>query len=339
MRATRWHAVLLFLTVFFLQAARADQVMLANGDRLTGKVISKADDTLTFETEYAGKIKIRWKDVVSVTTDKPVTVMSVDGKLQKGRLERTASGGLELVSDDGSHALHLADMSNINPPPHVAGTGVTYNGRVTLLASASRGNTDDGRLYGEAALRARAKQYNYGVEFNAEQKQESGETTAQNYWLAGRYNRVIDEKRFAYVRSSLSHDEFTDIRLRGTVGAGLGWNFFHTEKKTLSVLGGLEYVATDRSTGVSEQYPAFGWGIDYRQWVWADRLELFFNQYGFTTLVSRGDTSYKTKGGVRIPVGSNLTANAQINYDYESNPGPGRDTTDVQLLLGLGYDF
>ena len=113
----------------------------------------------------------------------------------------------------------------------------------------------------------------------------------------------------------------------------------YTEKKTLSVLGGLEYVATDRSTGVSEQYPAFGWGIDYRQWVWADRLELFFNQYGFTTLVSRGDTSYKTKGGVRIPLGSNLTANAQINYDYESNPGPGRDTTDVQLLLGLGYDF
>ena len=42
---------------------------------------------------------------------------------------------------------------------------------------------------------------------------------------------------------------------------------------------------------------------------------------------------------MRIPVGSNLTANAQINYDYESNPGPGRDTTDVQLLLGLGYDF
>ena len=339
MRAHRWRAVLLLFTVFFLQAARADQVMLANGDRLTGKVISKADDTLTFETEYAGKIKIRWSDVVSVMTDQPVTVMSADGKLQKGRLERTASGSLELVSDDGSRAVRLADLSHINPPPHVAGTGVTYKGRVTLLASASTGNTEDARLYGEAELRARAKQYSYGIEFRGEQKEESGETTAQNYWLGGRYNRVIDEERFAYVRSSLSHDEFTDIQLRGTIGAGLGWNLFDTEKTHLSVLGGLEYVATDRSTGVSQQYPAFGWGIDYRQWVWGDRLELFFNQFGFTTLVSRGDTSFKTRGGVRIPLGSNLTANAQVNYDYESNPGPGREKTDVQLLLGLGYDF
>lgn len=339
MRASSWHAVLLFLTAFFLQAARADQIMLANGDRLTGKVISKAGDTLTFETEYAGKIVIRWNDVVSVTTDAPVTILSADGKLHEGRLERAASGGLDLVSDDGARAVQLADMSHINPPPHVSGRGVTYKGRVTVAASASRGNTVDDRLYGEAELRARAKGYSYGVDFRAEQKEESGETTAQNYWLAGRYNHVLDKQRFAYVRSSLDNDEFKDIRLRGTLGAGLGWNFIDTEDAHLSVLGGLDYIAVDRKDGANETFPAFGWGVDYRQWVWADRLELFFNQTGFASLTDSEDVSFKTRGGVRIPLGSNLSANAQINYDYEGDPGPGNDRADVQVLIGLGYNF
>jgi hypothetical protein len=66
---------------------------------------------------------------------------------------------------------------------------------------------------------------------------------------------------------------------------------------------------------------------------------LFFNQTGFSRLTDSGDTSFRTRTGVRIPLGSNLSANAQVNYDYEGDPGPDRDKTDVQMLLGLGYDF
>lgn len=339
MAVCRTLGMLIFGAVLWLQPAHADQIMLANGDRLTGKLISKVDDTLTFETEYAGRIKIRWRDVVSITTDAPVTVMSADGALKKGRIERTASGGLELVTEEGARAVRLADLSYINPPPHISGTGVTYKGRVSVLGSASRGNTDDSRLYAEAGLRARAKAYSYGIEFRGEQKEESGSTTAQNYFVGGRYNRPIDDEHFAYVRTSLDNDEFKDVRLRGTVGAGLGWNIFDSEKKHLSVLGGLELVAVDRKDGTSESFPAFGWGVDYRQWVWADRFELFFDQRGYSSLSDSDDTSFRTRAGVRIPLGSGLTANAQVNYDYEGEPGPTREKTDTQVLLGLGYEF
>jgi putative salt-induced outer membrane protein YdiY len=332
-------AALVLVMVFSLHSAHADQIVLVNGDRLTGKVVSKSEDTLRYRTEYAGEIKVRWKDVVSITTDEPVTVMSADGELEAVRLERAGAGGAKLVSEGKSRDVPLADLAYINPPPHVAGTGVTYRGRVTVLASASRGNTDDARLYGEGELRARAKAYSYGIDFQAEQKEESGDTTAQNYWLGGRYNRVIDDQRFAYARTSLANDEFTDIRLRGTVGAGLGWNIFDTDKTHLSLLGGLEYVAVDRKTGDSGTYAALGWGVDYRQWVWADRLELFFNQTGFANPGDSKEASFRTRTGVRIPLGSNLSANAQVNYDYEGDPGPNRDKADAQVLLGLGYDF
>jgi len=178
---------------FSVPIAQADQILLANGDRLTGKVVSKSDDILKFHTEYAGEINVQWKDVVSITTDAPVTILSPGGELQTGRLEKTPSGVLELISEGRSRELKLADIEHINPPPHVSGTGVTYSGHVDLAANASRGNTDDGRLYGEAEFKARAKTYRYRLFGRAEQKEESGATTAQNYFVSGERDNVIPE--------------------------------------------------------------------------------------------------------------------------------------------------
>jgi putative salt-induced outer membrane protein YdiY len=332
-------AVLILMLTFSWQVSRADQIVLVNGDRLTGKVVSKADDTLKFRTDYAGEIAVQWKDVASITTDAPVTVMSANGELKNVRLERAGSGSVGLVSEGAMREVRLADLAHINPPPHVAGTGVTYRGRVSLLGSASRGNTDDSRIYGEAELNARAKEYRYHLEGRAEQKEESGDTTEQNYYVAGRRDQLIDDERFWYLRSSLEHDEFKDITVRAAAGAGLGWNLIDTSKTQFTVRGGIDYILARRDVVPDETYPAFGWGINYSHWLWTDRLEYFFDQSGFASLTSEGDVSVRTKTGVRLPLGSGLSANAQVNIDYEGDPGPDRDTTDTTLLFGVGSDF
>src|SRR3970040_127175 len=114
-------AASLLVLVFWLPAVRADQIVLVNGDRLTGKVVSKAEDTLKFRTNYAGVIAVHWKDVPSITTDAPVTVVSADGELKNVRLERAGTGSVGLVSAGGVREVRLADRAHINPPPHVAG--------------------------------------------------------------------------------------------------------------------------------------------------------------------------------------------------------------------------
>ena len=331
-------SVLIFL-LCSMPAARADQIVLANGDRLTGTVVSKSDETLKFRTEYAGEIEVRWKDVVSIATDAPVTVLSPNGELQTGKLEVTPAGETAFVSDGGSREITLADIGHINPPPHVSGTGITYSGHVSLLGSASRGNTDDGRLYGEAEFKARAKEYRYRFFGRAEQKEESGETTAQNYFASAERDNVIDDDRFWYLRASVEHDEFKDIQLRAAAGGGLGIRLIDTSNTQFSVRGGLGYVLARRDVVPDETYPAFGWGIDYSHWFIPDRLEFFFNQGGLASLTSKGDVSMRTRTGVRFPISSGLSANAQLNVDYEGDPGPDNEKTDTQLFVGLGYNF
>ena len=53
--------------------ARADEVRLKNGDRLTGEAISLANGTLTFKTAL-GELRIPWGDVTSLAVDKAVFV-------------------------------------------------------------------------------------------------------------------------------------------------------------------------------------------------------------------------------------------------------------------------
>src|SRR5260221_9986352 len=58
MRRTLLSVVALLLAV---SAAHADQVVLKNGDRLTGKIITGDGKTLLLKTEFAGDVTIKWR--------------------------------------------------------------------------------------------------------------------------------------------------------------------------------------------------------------------------------------------------------------------------------------
>jgi len=41
----------------------ADQVVLKNGDRLTGNIVNSDGKTLTLKSEFAGEVKIQWEAI------------------------------------------------------------------------------------------------------------------------------------------------------------------------------------------------------------------------------------------------------------------------------------
>ena len=80
--------------------ARGDVVVMKNGDRLTGKTVHKMADELVFVTTYAGTLKLKWSDIASLVTDKPVTVMISEERILAGKL----GSGLRLASVALDHA-------------------------------------------------------------------------------------------------------------------------------------------------------------------------------------------------------------------------------------------
>jgi putative salt-induced outer membrane protein YdiY len=322
-------------------SAYADEIRLLNGDRISGEIVTKAADTLTVRTQYAGEIDIRWSDVSSVSTTAPIDIMlegadePVRGTLQPGAGGRARIQG----SDTPAGGVSLADIAYLNPKPFESGRGTSYTGRAMLSAAYASGNTDNSRIFGDAEFAARAKRYRYALTGRIDRRKEPL-LEPQSAWLLGaNYDRYFDEAQFGYVRGSLEHDRAKDIDRRTTAGAGYGLQVLDTPSAQLTLRSGLDYVVNERSMAADERYPALGWGIKASYLPWGPRVQLFHEQDGFWNLEQTGTVTVRSKTGIRVPLIERLNATAQLNVDWERRPAPGRVPTDRTLLLGVDYTF
>ena len=338
------HGILSVIALLLLLAhdrAFADEVLLKNGDRISGSIVSKSGDILKLKTDYAGQLSIRWAEVKSLRTDGPVDVMLTDGSLESVRLEPAPDEGTAVrLSPEGEDArIGLERIAYINPAPDVSGRGVAYSGSIHLGASVSDGNTHNRSLYAEGKFIARTKNNRWAVEGDVRLAESEGESTEEKWRLFGNYRRYVHEKHYLYARTSLEHDQFADVDLRATLGGGYGNQVYDTDALRLSYESGLDYVSVNRSDGDDEDYPALGWGIDYRQELWDGIAIVSHDQQGFMSLEDLGNILVRTRSALRFPLGDSLETALQLNLEWDSDPAPDTNPVDSLWLLTLGYKW
>jgi hypothetical protein len=316
-----------FLAALSLAAgpALADDVVLRNGDRLSGTVLHLAGGKLYLRTPYAAKVELAWRDVASLATDAPVAVLK-RGETQPV-MRRLGPGSA------------LDDIVYLNPKPHESGLGTTYTGRAALAASYVRGNARSDRFYADGELTGRARPYRYTVSGKAERRADALAGTNVAWLGSANYDRFVAERRFVYARGSLEHDRLKDIERRGALGAGYGAQLVESGRASVSLRGGIDYVAVQRVATPDERYPALGWALKAEFSPWGARLRVFHEHEGFWNLEDATRVFVRSKSGVRMPLVAALSATAQLNVDWERRPAAGREATDTTLLLGLDYSW
>ncbi|MEI8016447.1 MAG: hypothetical protein WCH20_16630 [Nitrospira sp.] len=60
------------LTIPF--SVQAAVVVLKNGDRITGRIVKMQDKRLEIDPPFSDIIKIKWEDVQSITSERPMSV-------------------------------------------------------------------------------------------------------------------------------------------------------------------------------------------------------------------------------------------------------------------------
>ena len=93
-------------------AAFGDQVVMKNGDRVTGAIVKKDGKTLTIKTEQFGLVTTSWDQVELIRADKPLNVVLPDGKTVQGTLA-TANGKVEVATAGTTVSLAPAEVSVI----------------------------------------------------------------------------------------------------------------------------------------------------------------------------------------------------------------------------------
>ena len=337
------------LLLSIAKATYADQVILKNGDIISGRVVSKSGDILTFNTSYAGDLKIKWKEISTLSTDQPVATLLHDDSYMKTSLLPSERGSVRIsgkdqegdgTMDNESHG--LGEILYINPTPEESGRGYRYSGRANLAFTDTSGNSDNQQLHVDAEIQKRAKAYRYTLGGEANRAKDNELTSVSNRRLYGSYDSFYTPTQFLYVHGALENDRFRDIRMRSVAGVGYGYQVYETATTKLSLKGGPDLVSVERYEAANEFFGALGWHVDFTHktdYFTTAPIELFHVQDGYRGLNSQGDILLKTRTGVRIPLRQGFVATAQYNLDWESHPAPDRRNSDRQFLLGIGYVF
>lgn len=209
----------------------------------------------------------------------------------------------------------------------------TGNSRGTTLSLAADGvratDSDKTTLYASAVY-ARAE----------------GITTGERVRLGGRHDYDLDPRLFAFGGMDFERNKFANLQLRSQLGAGLGFHVVKSEPLMFDVFGGLAYTRDSFSNpmlvggSVRESY-------SYTSLMLAEEST---HKLGSTTtakqrlvllpnLKDSGEYRATWDAGLAVAMNSALSLNLGLGVTYNSEPGPGRKSTDTLLTTGVSVKF
>ncbi len=331
--------IMIMISFIITEISLADEVRLKNGDKLTGQIVRMQEGKLILKTTYAGEITIIWQEVVGIQTDGSVKIVLTDETTLEGTTEAVEDGKMILATDklETPSSFSLADVKSVNPEPFKT---VRINTRANASVTSERGNTKSDNYYfdGEFVARTKKNRYTIGGELSKEKADDI--TTSQNWLAYGNYSHFLNDKWYLYADTLFEHDEFKDLNLRSTLGAGAGYQFFETPLLNLSISAGLAMVDENFDVAEDNDYSAGQWNVNYNQYFFDKFVQLFHVDTGFVSLEDSNDWFLKTRTGLRFPLYKGLTATLQYNFDWDNQPSASAETEeDTRFIFLLGYEF
>jgi putative salt-induced outer membrane protein YdiY len=314
--------------------ARADEVRLKRGDRLTGTVVKLDAGTLTLETGF-GDLAVPWPEVAAITTTTPLLV-TVTGRIPVlATLGTPGEGQVTVVSSDRTEAMPLSELTAIAAPE----PPFTINGGANLGLLTTGGNTDVNslRIDGELILRARANRFTSGLAIN--RAEDRGRTTAENATLSLRFDRFVTTRVFLSSDAILTTDRFRGLDLRTALGLGVGYQIWNTPRASLSIDGGLGYVDEHFASARDTRYAAAREQTKLEVAIAGNRARAFHRHDGYFGLHGDDNLFVRTSNGVRLSLMGGLVSTVALDVDYDRSPEPGRRKMDRTLSITFGYRY
>ena len=327
------------LVAVTLNSAQADEVLLKNGDRITGKVVRLENNKLIFTTPYAGDVSINWEHVTNIQTDDPVKVILTKDTVVQGKLLSGETGWVTVKSDEIKDAfpVELTQFKVINPKPPSPALKTTA--RVNVGVNVTSGNTETESIYGDAELIARTEKNRYSLGAVYKRKKDNDVTTADSLLGYMKYDYFIQKQLYFYANAGGEKDKFKDLNLRTSLGLGAGYQFFETEITNLSFEAGVSYVNEDFIVSEDNDYAAGRWEFNFDHYFFNKALQFFHKHTGLQSLEKSDDLVIYSQTGFRVPFYKNLNITAQVNYDYDKSPAAGKEKDDQTYILSIGYEW
>lgn len=332
------HCYRLFAVLALLGTAvarlSADVIETKNGARLVGKVGVADGSTVVLATEYAGEIKIKQSEIVSITTDSPINVRLVGGTAMQGTVLGTGAGALTVTGPDGTITTTVSKVAATWAPgakdPAIVALERGWAYEAAADITGKTGNKE--QLGTTVSVRATLKGVSDTLQFySAYDRQITDGTKSADQFKAGLdYQSYFARRLSWYVRNEGGFDRVKDVELYNIAAAGVGYDFIKKPKHVLTGRAGVSFRYEGYKNPRTEDVKSAGLDIglnhryDTATWSLVNRLsyipafEDFANYRAFHESyfeLPLANPSWKLRIGV--------------SNDYNSEPGPGIEELDT----------
>jgi putative salt-induced outer membrane protein YdiY len=313
--------------------ALADELRLANGDRISGRVVSLAGGTLRFATDH-GELRLPWSSVTALAVDELILATIDDGTPAPVTIA-IAREPQRAALTPGGDAVDLQRITALaRPQPPVIVDGGANAGLVS-----SSGNTDVNslRLDGDVVTRAGANRYTASAAVT--RSEDSDVETARNWSGSLKYDRFLTPRLFVNANAIFANDRFRDLKLRTALGGGLGYQILQTPVVTLTADAGIGWVNENLELQPDDRYTAARESAALTVAVIPDRLQLFHQHDVYAGVTGHDNLFFRTQNGVRLGLAAGFVTTLRLDTDYDRSPSPGLRNVDQTFSLTFGYRF
>lgn len=336
---TLWVVV---ITMAFSQMSNAGELLMKNGSRLIGTVVSAEAGKVVIDTPFAGEIEVSSENIDTMYTDADVTVMMADGSVIENQRIVSRDDALVITGPDNqSRVFEATDIDMINPEPWRLGRGYKWTGDTSMAMLLERGNTDSDELDVAAESIWRSLDDRYTLRGSMEIDKANSEKNKDQWQVRGKYDRFRRNNPDDYYGWQLyfESDDFADLDLRTITGPYVGRQFF--ESSLLDLAGEIGVVYVDEQFEVAEDDDFWGGNWEFR--LTSDYLskytEFYLNQTGILNFEDIDGVIINTTIGMAFPFKNGFQAAVEAQFEYDGGAVEGVDDTDETYNIRIGYTW
>lgn len=334
-------SILLFFAPLVSLSASAGVLTLTNGDRVHGELVLVERAHVVWNSETFGQVTIAKDKILSVDTD---VDLKIAGREDACTLAGHRREKWELYCDEGSGwVMDFPAVDRAEPYINFIGNPMVFHGNVSAGGVFEHGNREREDLDVNVNLDIRNGDFHHLINALYQNQTNLEVESLEKYRLGYDLRWVFAEKWFAAANSSVVREEARNLDMGTTVGLGLGYLFYDTEKTAFSVQGGVsslteDFIDTELSEEQDDRYAAARMALNYR-YKFDLGPEIYFDQEALQSVDHSDDYQANAKVGLRTPLVEGVLMEIGYEWLYDNTPSLESEKEDTKLTVGVGYQW
>jgi putative salt-induced outer membrane protein YdiY len=292
------------IACMFLPHALADQIILANGDVLQGKVKAQSESHIIWLSDSFGDLTIELNQVRAI------------------EIQEVADTDPNIVSNQ--------------LPVKIKDEKQTLQGSVGLSGSFRSGNQDREEWAINVDLSKRHETIRQRAGLDYQLRREENDVSKQNYDITYAIDWFFKDEWFLSNNLSFGANDDRALDQFYSVSTLLGNQLWDTKTGALSLEGGVTWINEELLSDVVEQRLTWNWSTNYRKRLF-NNVDFSHRNQLLVAIDDSRNSQFNADIGLDFPLIDDLFTKISFMWNYDNQPAQGIEKIDRRLNIGLNF--